>query len=236
MILNVQSSFSQSNTLIVNYQSTFKTEDGQYFNFFYKLIDNGNESIFLNSDSIVGDKRFVLKTSKKDKGLFFDKVRDKMYLYSPILNKDFYIIEKNISNEFKWTIHQENKKKILGYDCHTAKTHFRGRNYTAFYTEDLSFSAGPFKFIGLPGVILEIFDNDKLFQFQATKITLKNDKTILSNPYHNIKEKEFISFWEHKDILLKKLDDYQSKLQADEKEIDTEHFVKDQSIEIYEKK
>jgi GLPGLI family protein len=41
-------------------------------------------------------------------------------------------------------------KKILGYDCIKATANFRGSEVTAYFTKELPYSAGPFKFFGLP--------------------------------------------------------------------------------------
>jgi GLPGLI family protein len=54
-------------------------------------------------------------------------------------------------------------KKILGYDCIKATANFRGSEVTAYFTKELPYSAGPFKFFGLPGVILDIREDNKNF-------------------------------------------------------------------------
>ena len=50
---------------------------------------------------------------------------------------------------------------ILGYLCHKATTRFRGRDYIAWYTEEIPFPYGPFKFGGLPGLITCIYDTQR---------------------------------------------------------------------------
>jgi len=49
----------------------------------------------------------------------------------------------------------------LGYLCHKATTRFRGRDYIAWYTEEIPFPYGPFKFGGLPGLIACIYDTQR---------------------------------------------------------------------------
>lgn len=65
----------------------------------------------------------------------------------------------------KWKL--ENEKKIFcGYSCLKAITSFRGRNYTAWYAPEIPISDGPWKFGGLPGLILKIEDDKKHHIFE----------------------------------------------------------------------
>ncbi|HKG05904.1 MAG TPA: GLPGLI family protein, partial [Pedobacter sp.] len=67
---------------------------------------------------------------------------------------------------------------IASYTCQKALLKFRGRTYTAWFTTDIPVSDGPWKFSGLPGLILKIEDADKLFSFNL--IGLTQPKTPLS--------------------------------------------------------
>ncbi|WP_294278334.1 GLPGLI family protein [uncultured Chryseobacterium sp.] len=55
-----------------------------------------------------------------------------------------------------WNIDEKSTRKILGYSCIKATTVFRGTNITAYFTRELPYPAGPFKFFGLPGLILDV--------------------------------------------------------------------------------
>ena len=65
---------------------------------------------------------------------------------------------------------QTDTTTVIGYLCQKATCYFRGRNYTAWFTTDIPISNGPWKFGGLPGLILKIYDNDKLYTFECIKI------------------------------------------------------------------
>jgi GLPGLI family protein len=73
-----------------------------------------------------------------------------------------------------WTLRNETKK-IKSFTCKKATTTFRGRNYTAWYTEELSIIGGPWKFDGLPGLILSVSSEDKVLNIEATKIEKKSN-------------------------------------------------------------
>ncbi len=59
---------------------------------------------------------------------------------------------------------------IGGFLCKKATTTYRGRNYTAWYTEQIPKSDGPWKFWGLPGLILKIVDDKNEYEFSFVAI------------------------------------------------------------------
>ena len=65
-------------------------------------------------------------------------------------------------------------KEILGFVCYKADGIFRGRKYSAWFTTDLPNTIFPYKFIGLPGTILELFDDEGLISIKATKLILSS--------------------------------------------------------------
>ncbi|MCY1635974.1 GLPGLI family protein, partial [Marinifilum sp. D737] len=58
--------------------------------------------------------------------------------------------------------------------CKMATCNFAGRNYQAWYTIEIPISDGPYKFKGLPGLIVRIADVNKEHVFQLYK--MKNCK------------------------------------------------------------
>ena len=74
---------------------------------------------------------------------------------------------------FGWEILPETKN-ILGYKCQKAKGKFRGREYIAWFSSDIPRSDGPWKFCGLPGLILAVQDTKGDFVFTCTSIENKS--------------------------------------------------------------
>ncbi|WP_233701981.1 GLPGLI family protein [Kaistella palustris] len=65
------------------------------------------------------------------------------------------------------------KKKLGEFAVQEARTHFAGRNWTAWFTTDIAIQDGPYKFSGLPGLIVEISDESG-----SHKMELKGIKKI----------------------------------------------------------
>ena len=74
--------------------------------------------------------------------------------------------------KFNWKIENE-KKKIGEYEAQKATTEFGGRKWTAWFAESIPFPDGPYKFSGLPGLIVKIEDAEKNYSWE-----LKGNKKI----------------------------------------------------------
>ena len=59
---------------------------------------------------------------------------------------------------------------VCGHYCHKATAHFRGREWTAYYAPDIPVGRGPWKFGGLPGLILRIEDSTGDQRFTAISL------------------------------------------------------------------
>src|SRR5690606_19309378 len=70
-------------------------------------------------------------------------------------------------------------------------THFKGRDYTAWFTTELPFTAGPWKLNGLPGLILEVYDTNKEVVFEYSGFDkLEDTETLVSTPEKALKSTE----------------------------------------------
>lgn len=76
--------------------------------------------------------------------------------------------------EQTWDIVADSTATVLGYECIMAKTDYHGRKWTAWFTTDIPLSFGPWKFRGLPGMVLKA-EADGGFSFIATGLE-KSDR------------------------------------------------------------
>jgi len=122
-------------------------------------------------DVFKGRTKFVLKDFKKKTLLLSDNIVVKTYLISDTLLN------------FKWSITKE-KRKISNFTCTKALLNFRGRSYIAWFANDIPIQNGPWKFCGLPGLIIKINDDKNIFTYELTGIDLKTklEKNIVSIP------------------------------------------------------
>lgn len=71
-----------------------------------------------------------------------------------------------------WKLSNSETLKIGNYNCKSAAAEFRGRRYVAWYTEQIPLSVGPWKFNGLPGLILKVEDESGEVKFYAEEVEI----------------------------------------------------------------
>jgi len=95
-----------------------------------------------------------------------------------------------------WQLLSDSTKTLLGYACHMATVKLGGREWKAWYTEDVPMSYGPYKLGGLPGLVLEAFSTDGDYRFTCTGMKeVKNGADIVdeaSKRHEPMAMKEYI--------------------------------------------
>lgn len=96
-------------------------------------------------------------------------------------NRNQSYLIKEVSEKTDWKIDKETKT-LLGYTCQKATGICKGRKYTAWFTTDIPAGFGPWKLHGLPGLILEAYDDRHFIKFTCTKLVtegnFQNSKSI----------------------------------------------------------
>ena len=93
-----------------------------------------------------------------------------------------YVYEDEL-NAQQWEIH-DSTKTILDYPCQTAECDFRGRQWTAWFSTNVPVSDGPWKFRGLPGLIMEVYDKGSKYHFTIIGLKkVENEPIIFSESY-----------------------------------------------------
>lgn len=90
--------------------------------------------------------------------------------YVDRISRNLFAYDEN--TKFNWKIEGE-KQKIGDYNTQKATTEFGGRKWTAWFSTDIPFQDGPYKFYGLPGLIVKVEDDAKNYSW-----LLKGNKTI----------------------------------------------------------
>ncbi|MEP7238613.1 MAG: GLPGLI family protein [Ferruginibacter sp.] len=180
------------------------------------LIGNSDESNYsfakmpktLEPVSKKDDKTFQDIINQKQSGTFTVKVKGFRYdsignmVYQNKINKTLMVREK-MTNEYivteektpiiKWTITNE-VKMINNYTCTKAIAYFRGRDYVAWFTTDIAIVAAPWKFTGLPGLVMDIEDTKfqvKIYVQQIEYPTAENVPNFVNSGTKITMEKYF---------------------------------------------
>ena len=87
---------------------------------------------------------------------------------------DYYIYEDDLEPQ-QWTMVPDSVKTILDYSCRKAVCTYRGRTYEAWYCPDIPVSLGPWKFSGLPGLIMSVRDIKGHYTFDISGLEKSNE-------------------------------------------------------------
>jgi GLPGLI family protein len=94
---------------------------------------------------------------------YYQYPKDKK-LYTEVNLINYYLVEEPLP-VITWVIKADTMSFGVLH-CQKAVTHFKGRDYTAWFCADLPFQSGPWKLHGLPGLILEASDSKKEVAFK----------------------------------------------------------------------
>lgn len=168
-----------------------------------------NKSVFKknrenkSSNSLIQDRNddtviYFSSPVKNHSVVFKDYEKGEFYSRHEVAYKYFSV--KDYLDVFDWSILDETKK-ILGYNCQLATMNYRGRQYVAWFTTELPIG-GPWKYDGLPGMILEIKSKDNFIAFKASRI--KNGVIEIEDVKNPFQEKKSITWLEFKALYKKK--------------------------------
>lgn len=106
------------------------------------------------------------------------------------IGRDIYEYEED--RAMIWKILPETIK-IGTYETQKAETTFAGRKWFAWFTQEIPFHDGPYKFKGLPGLIVKVEDTKGDYSFDLMQTTKTNQLPNFENraPVIKVKRKEF---------------------------------------------
>lgn len=135
-------------------------------------------------------------------------------LFEKVILKKSYSVYENLP-KMKW-IFLKGDKRFNNMNCKKAQTTFRGRTYIAWYTLEIPVAIGPWKFNGLPGLILSVEDSEKVYKWEIKKIKYPYTEKKL-NLAENFKKRfkyKKVSFKEYDEIYVTAIKDKISMIAA----------------------
>ncbi|WP_431611472.1 GLPGLI family protein [Chryseobacterium sp. 'Rf worker isolate 10'] len=124
-----------------------------------KAFQGGGGRGSINRDQMEGLRTNINYSVEKD------KTNQKTY-FKDRIGRDLYSYEED--RPLNWKIGSETRK-IGEYKVQKAETDFGGRKWTAWFTTDLPYQDGPYKFGGLPGLIVKVEDDKGEYSFDLMK-------------------------------------------------------------------
>ena len=128
----------------------------------------------IEKDGIYGDfphvrmSTYVYKNYPTGQMTITDRISSQGYRYADSLHAQ------------TWTM-GDSTREVLGYTCQQATADFRGRRWTAWFAMDIPVSDGPWKLGGLPGLILEAYDEGQQHIFTSVGLERVKDEPIIFN-------------------------------------------------------
>ncbi|UKB82372.1 GLPGLI family protein [Chryseobacterium sp. MEBOG06] len=174
------------------YEELFSLQIGDNRSFFASTISLKGDSVMTNSGTTTNNPDGSITLGWK-KGVVIPKT-----------NLSFTIIQSNENVQyFRWVgmsllTYKEpviknwklvDETKIINtISCKKAEATFKGRNWIAWYSPEIPLPYGPYKFSGLPGLIIKISDDKGDYSFELVK-SVSDSK--LKGKLINIKKSRF---------------------------------------------
>ncbi|WP_027381060.1 GLPGLI family protein [Chryseobacterium daeguense] len=124
-----------------------------------KAFQGGGGRGSINRDQMEGLRSNINYSVEKDK-------KNQKTFFKDRIGRDIYTYEED--RPINWKISSETMK-IGEYKVQKAETDFGGRKWTAWFTTDLPYQDGPYKFGGLPGLIVKVEDDKGEYSFDLMK-------------------------------------------------------------------
>lgn len=122
-------------------------------------VSNGRPTAILIDDT---DSRWMTNATY----LFFSK--ENKFFTKEVMALQAYLVEEN-APKINWKISKDTLS-FSGLKCQKATATLEGRNWVAWFAPTMPFQSGPWKLNGLPGLIIEAYDEQAQIKFEFAGI------------------------------------------------------------------
>ncbi|WP_294206309.1 GLPGLI family protein [uncultured Chryseobacterium sp.] len=170
LIINILN--SQTHRFIYELQWKMDSTDADYQKYNMILDINSREVKFYGRDLLVNDslnKKFGNMDNRHiDMTGQVVKRKANTSENENFINIKFGYYSFKTTDKINWKISGETRQ-VQQYTLQKATATFGGRNWIAWFSKEIPFNEGPFKFSGLPGLVFEIYDTKKNFIYNLIK-------------------------------------------------------------------
>lgn len=147
--------------------STVRTKENYHLD-----IENDNIMYytrdFFTADSLISNNlKFPDHAKLNTSSIIFHKKGSENYEEFDLLEGST-ILKLQSAESQNWKLTHESKR-LKNLLLQKATTIYGGRNWTAWFTKEIPFQEGPYKFHGLPGLIVELYDDKDNYRFELVK-------------------------------------------------------------------
>lgn len=169
---------------VITYASTFKLSNDWNFpaKEYTRLLVHKDKAVFQSYNIMCLDSLRVKNADTSDDRNKYFSFNDyaiehngNSLIYFEVLGN--YEYQYSEEPNFDWKLKEESKQ-IDNYLCKKATIQYGGRNWVAWYTVEIPLPYGPYKFKGLPGLIIKMYDETESYIFEVKRISLKKPQTI----------------------------------------------------------
>lgn len=129
---------------------------------------------YISDSTLIADSKKGLMTMPPNKKMIDEVIykvpSSKKITFNTRVADSKYTVQQEVN--LKWNLMNE-FDEILNYKVQKATIDFGGRKWTAWFAKDIPLQDGPYKFHGLPGLILKIEDATLSHRFQLKGIKNK---------------------------------------------------------------
>ncbi|HPG06923.1 MAG TPA: GLPGLI family protein [Saprospiraceae bacterium] len=144
----------------------------------YRLKDQGEPGNDMNFTSEEGGQVNIRMAPPQD--ILYENLADARFIeQKEFLGKKFLI--KDALPTFEWKLTGKSKQ-ILDYPCQEAILQDTSKNVVAWFSPMIPWQLGPGKYAGLPGLILEIIQDDGQRVLTATSVELSEPAVAIEVP------------------------------------------------------
>ena len=120
------------------------------------------QEMYKSDSTLLSDSKKGIFSMPPDKPMINEQVikypNSAQIDYVKLVSYEKYIVSQEV--KLPWKLVSE-FKTILDHKVQKATVSYGGRHWTAWFAKDIPFQDGPYKFYGLPGLILELEDDTK---------------------------------------------------------------------------